>query len=315
MRAVVFAYQELGYICLEQVIKAGYEVAAVITHPDNPGEEIWFRCVAALARKHGIQVFETETFKRADWFDKIAALKPEVMFSFMFRKMIHSDVLALAPKGAFNLHPSYLPKYRGRCPANWVLVNGESYSGLTLHRMVKSADAGAIVAQVKVPLVPADDVKDLYAKFAAVLPEFIAGALENIKNGAHTETPQIDAEATLYGGRKPADGSINWADSAQKIHNLIRAVAHPYPGAFVDAGETGRLFIWKSEAPVDSALKRTGVPGTILSLEPLSVECGEGILVPKILQWEQGPELPAQEFAWNYNLKPGESITVRSEAK
>jgi len=282
MRAIVFAYQELGYICLEQVLKAGYDVAAVVTHPDNPGEEIWFRSVAELARRNNIPVMEAESFKKADWYDGIAALRPDIMFSFMFRKMIHSDILALAPKGAFNLHPSYLPKYRGRCPANWVLVNGETETGLTLHRMVKSADAGAIAAQVKVPITPDDDVRSLYAKFAAVLPDFIAKALLDIKEGRHTETPQNDAEATLFGGRKPDDGIIDWTNPAPLIYNLIRAVAHPYPGAFCDMGEQGKLFIWQSAPLMRSALERTGNPGTVLSVNPLSVECGEGILVPKI---------------------------------
>ncbi|MDD4005225.1 MAG: formyltransferase [Elusimicrobiaceae bacterium] len=315
MRAIIFAYQELGYICLEEVLKARYEVAAVITHPDNPGEEIWFRSVAGLAREHDIPVYETDTFKRDDWHDRIAALKPDIMFSCMFRKMIHSDILALAPEGAYNLHPSYLPKYRGRCPANWALANGESYTGLTLHRMVRSADAGNIVSQVKVPIGPADDVRDLYASFAAALPGFIAGPLRAMKTGRHTETPQDDSEATVFGGRTPQDGAIDWAWPALKIHNLVRAVAHPYPGAFCDCGQRGRLFIWKTEPPADCAAPDGAVPGSVLSVNPPSVRCGEGILVPKILQWENGPELPAQEFAAKYNLRPGDLITARSEAK
>ncbi|MFA6582995.1 MAG: formyltransferase [Elusimicrobiaceae bacterium] len=314
MRAIVFAYQELGYICLEQVLNAGFDVAAVITHHDNPGEEIWFRSVARLAESRGIPVWKTDSFNKDEWFDRIRAVGADVFFSFMFRKMIHSSVLALAPKGAFNLHPSLLPKYRGRCPANWVLVNGERETGLTLHRMVKSADAGAIVAQTRVEITPEDDVRSLYAKFAAVLPEFIFGAVTDIRNGTYKETTQDDSSASLYGGRGPQDGVIDWSGSALSIHNLVRAVAHPYPGAFAVSGKGEKLFIWKTEPP-QSGSASSGKPGTVLRVSPLEIECGQGFLSPKILQWKNEAELSAPDFVRQYNVKAGDLITERSALK
>ena len=275
MRVLLFAYQEIGYVCLEELLRQNAEVAALITHHDDPGEEIWFRSVAALARKHNIPVHETDEVKDPRWHELVRGYAPQVIFSFMFRRMIAVETLALAPGGAFNLHPSLLPKYRGRCPANWALVNGETQSGITLHEMVRRADAGAIVAQARIPVGPNDNIADLYRKMADAAPGLLAAAVPAIAAGTYPRTAQDETAATKFGGRRPADGKFDWGWPAPRIHNLVRAVAHPYPGAFFEAGGK-QVFVWETASP------RKSVPapcGTVLGLDPLTISAGEGTAI------------------------------------
>ena len=137
MKAVVFAYHDMGCLGVQAVLDAGYDIAAIFTHADNPGENAFFGSVSRLAADAGIPVYAPDDVNHPIWAERIGQLAPDVIFSFYYRHLISDAILALAPAGAFNLHGSLLPKYRGRAPLNWVLVNGESETGVTLHRMVK----------------------------------------------------------------------------------------------------------------------------------------------------------------------------------
>src|SRR5258708_22122094 len=134
----------MGYACMEAILKMGAPIAAVFTHCDDPHEEIWWRSCAELGTRHGIPVHVDDNVEAVG--DKIGALKPAVIYSFSYRHLISESVLAVAPLGAFNLHPSLLPAYRGRAPVNWVLVNGVREAGVTVPHMVARADARDIVA-------------------------------------------------------------------------------------------------------------------------------------------------------------------------
>ena len=164
MKTVVFAYHDMGCLGIEALLAAGYEISAIFTHTDNPGEKAFYGSVARLAAERGIPVYAPDNVNHPLWVERIAQLSPEVIFSFYYRHLICDEILQLAPAGAFNLHGSLLPKYRGRAPLNWVLVNGETETGVTLHRMVKRADAGAIVAQLRVAIAPDDIAITLHHK-------------------------------------------------------------------------------------------------------------------------------------------------------
>lgn len=294
MRAVLFAYQEIGFVCLEELVRRGADVAALITHPDDAGENIWFRSCAKLAASRRIPVHETEEVLSPKWPELVASYKPELIFSVMFRKMIPMSVLDCATKGAYNLHPSLLPKYRGRCPVNWALINGEPRIGLTLHEMVKRADAGAIVAQTAVSLGPDEDVSDAYKKLAAIAPQLFGDAAERLAQGKARRAVQDDALSTKFGGRGPKDGEFNWDWTARRIHNLVRAVTHPYPGAFFMNGAE-KIFVWKTA--VQEGL-RVSPCGTVSALSPLSVSCGENTSLELLrVQPESGAECSGAEFA------------------
>ena len=162
-RCLLFAYHEIGYGCMEALLKMGVPVAGLFSHDDDSHEEIWWRSCADLARRHGVPVYTPERLD-APWIERIVAMRPAIIYSFYYRNLLPEALLRIAPLGAYNLHGSLLPAYRGRAPVNWMLVNGEREAGVTLHHMVARADAGDIVAQRAVAIDDRDTALTLYRK-------------------------------------------------------------------------------------------------------------------------------------------------------
>ncbi|HUR57081.1 MAG TPA: formyltransferase [Opitutaceae bacterium] len=286
-RIVFFGYSEVGYECLSLLLDRGDNVVALISHEDSPGEKIWFKTPAIAAREKGIPVHTPEKVNTPEWIDRIAALKPDLILSVYYRNMISSRILALPPLGAFNLHGSLLPKYRGRAPINWAVLHGEKRIGMTLHRMLKSADAGAIVDQEGVEIGPRDTAEQVFRKVLPCARRVLARQIDALLTGTARETPQDHAQATYFGGRKPEDGRIAWTQTSTQIFNLIRAVTDPYPGAFTETGST-RLMVWWAETDTPVTRGRRGAPGEVLSVAPLVVATGDGALELTKTEW-RGP--------------------------
>ena len=269
MKAVVLAYHNVGCAGIEALLKHGIEIAAVFTHRDNPNENVWFKSVAVVAAAHNIPVFAPDNLNHPMWVDKLRALKPDILFSFYYRSLVKKVVLDVFPKGGLNLHGSLLPKYRGRCPANWVLVNGEKETGVTLHYMTPKADDGDIVAQKRVGITEDDTARTLLDKLVTASSALLDAALPKLIAGNAKRTPQDHSKATVFGGRRPADGEIHWDRTATEVRNLIRAVTQPYPGAFTRAVDR-KLLVWSATVVPARA---GGVPGTVISTSPLVVAC------------------------------------------
>jgi methionyl-tRNA formyltransferase len=282
----VFAYHEVGYECLDVLIQNDENIVAVITHQDNPDEEIWFRSVAALSKKYGIPVYTPESVNTPSWIEQIRSWEPDLIFSFYYRNMIKEEILNIPSLGAFNMHGSLLPKYRGRVPINWAVLNGEKETGVTLHHMVKKADAGDIVDQEKVLIGPEDTAQEVFNKCVTAARLVLERQLGLIMKGTAPRRKQDESQATTFGGRKPEDGRINWTESAESIYNLIRAVTQPYPGAFTEAGGK-KLFIWWAKP---AAGPSKGAPGEVLSLDPLLVAAGSGNLEIINMEWDEAEE-------------------------
>jgi len=292
-RVLFFGYSEVGYECLDLLLTRGDRVVALITHEDNPNEKIWFKTPAAAARDKDIPIFTPEKVNTPEWVERIAALQPDLILSVYYRNMISSRILALPRLGAFNLHGSLLPKYRGRAPINWAVLHGEPRIGMTLHRMVKQADAGAIVDQEGVDLGPRDTAEQAFRKVLPCARRVLARQIDALLAGTAPETPQDESQATYFGGRKPEDGRIDWTQTSRQIFDLIRAVTDPYPGAFTEVG-TARLMVWWAEpdTPATRALyAESNRPGEILSLVPLVVATGDGALELTRAEW-QGDQDP-----------------------
>jgi methionyl-tRNA formyltransferase len=299
---LVFGYHDVGYECLDVLIQRGERLVGVITHRDDPDENIWFRSVAALARQHGVPVHAPDTVNTPEWIERIRTWQPEIIFSFYYRNMLRQDILDIPPLGAFNMHGSLLPRYRGRAPINWAILRGEQHTGATLHYMVKRADAGDIVDQEPVPIGPDETAKDVFIKVAAATRRVLERSLDAIKRGYPPRTPQDDARATYFGGRKPEDGRIDWKGSAVDVFNLIRALTHPYPGAFTALD--GRLLrIWWARP---STAAKPGAPGEIVSTAPLCVATGNGTLQLIRVQWQDGPE--EDTSIGTHGLSPGDRL-------
>ncbi|RXA94880.1 MULTISPECIES: bifunctional UDP-4-amino-4-deoxy-L-arabinose formyltransferase/UDP-glucuronic acid oxidase ArnA [Yersinia] len=274
MKAIVFAYHDIGCVGLKALVDAGYDIQAVFTHTDSPNENRFFSSVARVAADLDLSVYAPEDVNHPLWIERIQQLQPDIIFSFYYRNMLSDEILSSAPRGGFNLHGSLLPKYRGRAPINWALVNGEKETGVTLHKMVKKADAGAIVGQHKVIISDADTALTLHAKMRDAADELLRDLLPKMNDTSLQLVPQKESEATYFGRRTAADGEIPWQKSASDINNLVRAVTEPYPGAFTYLGQR-KLIVWRSQ-PLD--ITHGKAPGTVLSTSPLIIACGEGAL-------------------------------------
>ncbi len=274
MKAIVFAYHDIGCAGLKALTEAGYDVQAVFTHTDDPGENNFFSSVARLGAELDLPVYAPEDVNHPLWVDRIRELQPDVIFSFYYRHMLSDEILSLAPLGGFNLHGSLLPRYRGRAPVNWALVNGETETGATLHKMVKRPDAGDIVGQQKVAIADNDTALTLHKKVLEAAQAVLKEQLPKLKNGTATFTKQDESQASYFGRRTAADGEILWHKSAKEINNLVRAVTEPYPGAFSYLGQR-KLIVWRSRV-LDTQHDKQ--PGTVLSTAPLVIACGEGAL-------------------------------------
>jgi methionyl-tRNA formyltransferase len=287
-RILFFGYSEVGHDCLSLLLERGDNVVALITHEDNPSENIWFKTPAIAARGKGIPVHTPERVGTPEWMERIAAMRPDLIISVYYRNMIGMKVLGLAPLGAFNMHGSLLPAYRGRAPINWAVLHGETRIGMTLHRMVKEPDAGNIVDQEGVDIGPRDTAEQAFRKVLPCARKVLGRQIDALLSGTARESVQDVSKATYFGGRKPEDGRIDWSRSSLQVFNLVRAVTEPYPGAFVDTGGA-RLMVWWAEpaSPLANSLK--GRPGEVLSVSPLVVGTGDGAIELTKVEWRGTP--------------------------
>jgi UDP-4-amino-4-deoxy-L-arabinose formyltransferase/UDP-glucuronic acid dehydrogenase (UDP-4-keto-hexauronic acid decarboxylating) len=307
MKAVVFAYHDMGCVGVQALLDAGFDIAAIFTHADNAQENAFFGSVARLAAERGIPVYAPDDINHPLWVDRIAEMKPDVIFSFYYRNLLGEAILNSARIGAFNLHGSLLPAYRGRAPLNWVLVNGETQTGVTLHRMISRADAGAIIAQQAVEIADADDALSLHRKLTESAKHLLEGALPTLKSGTFSETAQDESKASYVGRRTPEDGRLEWEKPAQTLHNLVRAVSDPWPGAFSFVG-THKFIVWKSRVRSDVAPARAG---TVISVAPLIIACGEGALEVMTGQTEKGVYMQGAQLAQSLGLVAGALLSSK----
>jgi len=286
-RTVVFAYSETGHACLKFLLDRGVHVVGVFTHADDPQENLWFPSVASLAESTGIPVSTPTRLQDPAWQFSVSALRPDLIFSFYYRRLIPMPLLRQAPLGAFNMHGSLLPRYRGRAPVNWAILRGEAETGATLHHMVEVADAGDIVDQERVPIEPEEPVGPIMARVRDAALTILERRLDQLLRGTASRHPQDHARATVFGRRRPEDGRIDWQRPGREIFNLVRAVTRPYPGAFADLAPDRRLFVWWAR-PVPGE----GAPGRLLSAWPLRIGTGDGYLEVLDAEWRSPAALP-----------------------
>jgi methionyl-tRNA formyltransferase len=239
---VVFAYHDVGVRGLAVLLALGLDVRLVVTHRDAPGESIWFGSVAALARANGLPVIAPDDPNAPEAVAQVRACAPDWLFSFYYRRMLGAELLALPARGAYNLHGSLLPKYRGRAPVNWAVLHGEHETGASLHRMELKPDAGALLGQQVVAILPNDTAHEVFAKVTCAAERLLLRVVPALLAGTAHETPLNLRAGRYFGGRRPEDGRLNPRAGAWPTHNLIRAVAPPYPGAFFEL-PAGRLAV------------------------------------------------------------------------
>jgi len=234
LHAVVFAYHDVGVNCLKALLGAGIQIDLVVTHQDDPNENVWFGSVAKLCEDQKIPYITPDANQLIGLTPQLQTLAPDYLFSFYYRHIIPAELLACAKIGALNMHGSLLPKFRGRAPVNWAILHGETETGATLHMMEVKPDAGDIVGQSAVSIGPNETATDVFGKVSQAAILVINQVLPELLQSHIPRKPNNLTQGSYFGGRKPADGQILWHQTAQQVHNLVRAVAPPYPGAFTD---------------------------------------------------------------------------------
>ncbi|HMG25858.1 MAG TPA: formyltransferase [Acidimicrobiia bacterium] len=309
LRSVVFGYHDIGVACLEEMLAAGDDVALVVTHADRPDENVWWRSVRELADKHGLRCLVDPDLGSPDLAAQVRALAPDFIFSFMFRQLLPGQLLEIPRLGALNLHPSALPRYRGRSPINWVLARGEAETGVTLHYMVEKPDRGDIVMQRCFPIAQIDTALTLHRRATDEARLLFRDAYPLLREQRAPRIEQDATQASYFGGRKPEDGAINWAWPARRIYDLVRAVTHPYPGAFT-VHDGRRLFVWwarPEEDLVDLA------PGQLaVSCTAVRVGTGRGALRLERVQVAGQAERDARDWANTAAIQSGDRLGPRS---
>jgi methionyl-tRNA formyltransferase len=284
LHAVVFAYHDVGVNCLKALLGAGIQVDLVITHQDDPHENVWFGSVAKLCDDQKIPYITPNANQLMELIPQLQKLTPDYLFSFYYRHMIPAELLACAKIGALNMHGSLLPKFRGRAPVNWAILQGATETGATLHMMEVKPDAGDIVGQSAVSIGPNETATDVFGKVSRAAITVINQALPELIQGRIPRKPNNLAQGSYFGGRKPADGQILWHQTAQQVHNLVRAVAPPYPGAFTDWQGQRRIVARTSlEGPFPSQLDLQA-PGIQVVDNQVFGVCGDQKAVA-ILDW------------------------------
>lgn len=285
-RAVVFAYHDVGVRCLRTLLAHGVKVPLVVTHPDNPAESLWFESVARHAAWHGLPVLSVERADAPGLFEQVAAARADFLFSFYFRAMLGEPLLALAPRGAYNMHGSLLPRYRGRAPVNWAVLHGERETGATLHAMTVKPDAGAIIAQESVPILPDDTALEVFRKVTVAAERALDRCLPALLAGTASHVPQDPAAVSYFGRRTAGDGAIDWRRGAWAVHNLIRAVAPPYPGAFGRAADRPLTIRRSLLGPAELS---AAAPALVVRADGVHALCHDGSV--KLLEFALGADI------------------------
>lgn len=296
-KAVVFAYHDVGVRCLSVLLSQGVQVPLVVTHQDDPKENVWFGSVQRLAELHRLPVITPQDPNTEEVMKRIEDLKPDFVFSFYYRFMLKERLLAAPSRGALNMHGSLLPFYRGRVPVNWAIIHGERETGASLHYMEKKPDAGDLVDQQAVPILPDDTAAEVFNKVTVAAEMVLARSLPALAAG-RAPRRKLDLKAgSYYGRRRAEDGRIDWTRSAWMVHNLIRAVAPPYPGAFSTAAGQ-QLKVLRSHYAAETA--RHPRPSLYAEGGRCYADCGDGKRI-EILQLELvGRTLDAAQFVQHH---------------
>jgi methionyl-tRNA formyltransferase len=287
-RLAVFAYSDTGHACLQHLFALGENVVLVATHADAPGEAQWYPSVAELSRQCGVEPWILEEPREASAVERLRAAEPDLLFSFYYRRVLPEAMLQVPRLGAFNVHGSLLPKFRGRAPVNWAILKGETRTGATLHRMRSRADTGEIVDQEAVPIGPDDTALEVQKRVTAAAVAVLARRLEQLKAGTAPAVAQDESAATRFGRRRPEDGRIDWSRPAREVHDLVRAVTHPFPGAFTDLFD-GKTYVWRTGLPGLAA--HDNFPGQVRTeAGRLFVACGDDRYVELLALQPEGRE-------------------------
>ena len=276
MRTVWVSFDTIGRDCLVAAAGVGANIVGMVTLPGPVDPDRSGQCsFVEVGSSVGAVVIESVDINAPETVAAVAALQPELLFVIGWSQLLREPILALAPRGAFGMHPTLLPRHRGRAPIPWAILSGLATTGVTLFEIPDAhADSGAIVGQVEVTIAPDETATTLFERLAAAHVELIRTFVPRILDGTAPRLPQDERRSSAWPKRTPADGIIDWETRAPHLYDWVRAQTRPYPGAFTFLGDE-KVVVW-SARPVDGAL--AAVPGTVVEQrsEGPVVACGGG---------------------------------------
>jgi methionyl-tRNA formyltransferase len=305
MRLVFLGTPAFAVPTLEATVKAGHEVAVVVTQPDRPrgrGQNAAASPVKEAALRLGLTVYQPERVRRPEAVEYLRGIECDAMVVVGYGQIIPQAVIDLAPLGIINVHASLLPKYRGAGPIQWAIVRGETRTGVTTMRINAGLDTGDMLLKAETEIGPEENAVDLGRRLSLMGAALLVETLEGLRSGRIVPEKQDDAQATLAPLLKKEDGAIDWREGAQEIHNRVRGL-QPWPGAQTSF-RGGPLHVWKTKSPksptrgagADPAGRPTSA-GQVVSVKPLVVACGVGRLELLEVQLEGRKRIPAADFA------------------
>jgi methionyl-tRNA formyltransferase len=311
MNIVFFGSAHFAVPSLEALVKAGYNILSVVTQPDRKKGRhlgLFGTQVKTSAQQLGLKIFQPESINSAVSVRFLQGLEADLFVVIAYGQILSAKILGLPKIFALNVHASLLPKYRGAAPINWVIINGEKTTGITVMKMVQKMDAGPLILQRQLNIQDEDTVITLEEKLSRLAAASLLDSLAAIKNKSYNLISQNEIEASFAPKLKKSDGIINWHDSAEDIHNLIRGCLD-WPGAFTYY--QGKLLkIYKAKVIPLSSYPIIPSAGTILKVsgDTIVVTAGRDSLIIEELQLEGKRRMTVEEFIAGHKIKVGEVL-------
>jgi methionyl-tRNA formyltransferase len=312
LRIVFMGTAELACASLKALlVSPDFEMAGVVTQPDRPkGRDLKLQPspVKTVAAGAGLPIWQPADARHPDFIAQLAGARPELLVVAAYGQILPQAMLDLPRFGGVNVHASLLPKYRGAAPIQWALFNGEAETGVTIMKIAASLDAGDILSQRAISILPEDNAATLHDRLAVLGAELLVPTILEYTAGRITPQPQIESAASFARKITKEDGRLDWTQPARKLWNQVRAFT-PWPGAFTALAENATRRLLKIiRAGIED--DRHGPPGEILQADKtgLVVACGQGALRVVELQLEGGRKMTAAELLAGHSLKPGGKI-------
>lgn len=309
LRIVFLGTPAFAVPTLEALLRSPHTVVAAITQPDKPsgrGQKTADGPVKACAIAAGVPVLQPATLKDPACLVQLAALRADIGVVAAYGKILPEAVIQTPRLGMINVHASLLPKYRGAAPIQRAVAAGESETGVTIMRVVKALDAGAMLATVRRPIGANDTAADVERDLARLGAELLVATVDRLVLGPVDEPPQDDSLATYAHRLTKEDGLIDWTRDARAVHDLIRGM-HPWPHAYSSIGGK-RLIFLRSDVDESAA---GGAPGEVVAArgDELRIATGHGVIVVREVQTEGKRPMSVRDFLAGHALSPGDRFS------
>jgi methionyl-tRNA formyltransferase len=290
---------------LTALLRSAVDVAEVVTMPTgHAGRASGYVDLEPIAAASGVKVTRCTDINSADSVARIRRLEPDLLVVVGWTRLLSAELLSVPRRGCVGFHASLLPRHRGRAPVNWAILRGDTQAGNTMMYLDAGTDTGDVIDQVPVPIGPDDTCATVYAKVGAAGADMLSRHLAALLAGTAPRRPQPPASEPPLGKRTPEMGITDWNRPARDVHNWIRALTSPYPGAF--SFRSGRkIMLWESAVPVRQA--SSGSPGQVLGCDEfgLRVATADGSLLVTSVSDEGASPEPALSWVSRNDLNGG----------